>query len=187
MNSYTGIVLSSYLLADCYIVIGSDSLSNHERYDMTKNVEAREILGSRVETLYQEVELIVSSYWDAVLKMEKEKKDAQYRNRLRLRSVKEKNSIRAEWQGIVWTGKGKDGKLFDKKEHISKPAGSFSYTLSRLYKFAHDWEKELIEETEVKLTGIRKEAHHLTRALISLGHAEAAEVKRKAGDEKEPS
>ena len=57
------------------------------------------------------------------------------------------NSIRLEWFGVTWSGKGRDGKFFDKKVHITKPANSFGYTLTKLYKFAHEWEKEIVEET----------------------------------------
>lgn len=149
---------------------------------MTKNLDVRMALESRIEDLYHEADDIVSHYWDTVIKMEKRRKGVENKNRLRLRCVKQSNSIRVEWQGIVWVGKGKDGKLFDKREHITKPARSFTYTLSKLYKFAHEWEKEIVDETESRLSGIRREAHHLTRALISVGHAEAVEEKRNAED-----
>lgn len=146
---------------------------------MTTKSEIITLLESHIEELHNQVELIVSRYWNAVLLMERDRPGAKNRNKLRLRSVKDGNSIRAEWVGISWTGKTKDGKLFEKKDHITKPATSFGYTLTKLYKYAHEWEKLVIEETETSLVRIRQEAHHLTRALISLGHAQKIEDKRK--------
>ena len=151
---------------------------------MTTNAYVRQVLESRLENLYGELDEIVTAYWTEVLEMEKKMGGGKNRNKLRLRGVKENNIMRADWVGIEWTGKTKEGKLFDKKVHITKPADSFSYTLSKLYKFAHEWEKELVEKTESKLSGIRQEGHHLTRALLSIGFAEVAEAKRRAKAEK---
>jgi hypothetical protein len=114
-----------------------------------------------------------------MLEMERQRGGGKYRNRLRLRGIKKDNSVRLEWVGISWTGKNAGGKLFDKKVHITRPANSFGYTLTKLFKFAHEWEKHLVEVTESKLVGIRQELHHLTRAVISISHAQNAETKRR--------
>ncbi len=147
---------------------------------MTTNPEIKEALERRMEELHHEVESIAERYWAAVLRMEGERPGVQNRNRLRLRSIKDGNSVRSEWYAVAWVGKGKDGKFFDKKEAITKPARSFGYTISKLHKYAHEWEKEIVEETENRLVGIRQEAYHLTRALLSVGFAMQAESKRRA-------
>lgn len=144
------------------------------------NSEIREALERRMDELHQEIEKIVERYWATVLRMEGERSGVKNRNRLRLRSAKDGNSVRAEWFAVAWVGKGKNGKYFDKKESISKPAASFGYTISKLHKYAHEWEKEIVEETESRLVGIRQEAYHLTRALLSVGFAEQALAKRSA-------
>lgn len=145
---------------------------------MTTNFEIKEVLERRMEELHKEVEGIVERYWATVLRMEGDQTGTKKRNRLRVRSVKEGNSVRAEWYAIAWVGKGKDGKYFDKKESITKPARSFGYTMSKLLKYAHEWEKPIVEETEKQLVGIRQEAYHLTRALLSVGFAQQALEKR---------
>ena len=147
---------------------------------MTTNIEIKEKLVSRLDDLHKDVESIVQRYWLKVLKMESEQTGQKKRNKLRVRSVMDGNSLRAEWYFISWVGKGKDGKYFDKKDSISKPARSFGYTLSKLLKYAHEWEKEIVEETEQQLVGIRQESHHLTRALLSVGFAQQAFSKRPA-------
>ncbi len=147
---------------------------------MATSVVIREALESSMEELHQEVEGIVERYWTTVLRMEGERKDVKQQNKLRIRSIKEGNSVRAEWYVVTWVGKGKNGKPYDKKQLITKPARSFGYTLSKLLKYAHEWEKPIVEETEAALVGIRQEAHHLTRALLSVGFAEQAERKRRA-------
>jgi hypothetical protein len=147
--------------------------------DMSTNNEIIAELECRLNDLYVEASYIVGEYWEAVTAMEKTRPGNKDRNKLRIRCLMVGNSIRTEWFGVSWSGKGRDGKFFDKKVHITKPANSFGYTLTKLYKFAHEWEKEIIDETESLLEEIRHQSHHLTRALISLRHAEALEVKRK--------
>lgn len=147
---------------------------------MTANIEIREALESRMEELHQEVERIVERYWVTVLR--KEGRELRNRNKLRVRSVKKGNSVRVDWYAVIWVGLGKNGKFFEKMVSISKPARSFGYTINKLFKYAHEWEKQIVEETEVQLAGIRQEAHHLTRALLSVGFAEQAESKRRIGE-----
>lgn len=145
---------------------------------MTTNIEIKEALERRMEELHQEVEGIVGRYWATVLRMEGEADDVKKRNKLRVRCVKDGNSVRAEWYVVTWIGTTKEGKLYDKKQPITKPARSFGYTISKLHKYAHEWEKEIVEETENRLVGIRQEAYHLTRALLSVGFAQQAFEKR---------
>ena len=152
---------------------------------MTDNADVKEMLERRIETLYDEQENIITPYWNEVITMEKKRGGGKFRNRLRLRSIKDDNSVRSEWVGIGWVAKRIDGTFFEKKIHISKPANSFGYTMTKLFKFAHEWEKPIIWETETKLVGLRQELHHLTRALISIRHAENAEVKRQAKSDDE--
>lgn len=145
---------------------------------MTTNFEVRVLLESRIDFLYQQMDEIISNYWKQVILMEKKRPGLKNRCRLKLRCLKTGNSIRAEWVGVSWVLKNKEGKLFDKLAHITKPARSFGYTLTKLYKYSHEWEKPIVEETEFKLVRFRQEAHHLTRALVSLGFAEEIEIKR---------
>ena len=142
------------------------------------NMEVRAALESRLDYLHEQMDQIVSGYWNSVIQMEKKRPGIKNRCRLKLRCVKTGNSIKAEWIGVSWVVKNKEGRIFDKLAHITKPANSFGYTLTKLYRYAHEWEKPVIEETEFKLIRFRQEAHHLTRALISLGFAEDAEFKR---------
>jgi hypothetical protein len=146
-------------------------------------IEIKAALEKHIHELYEEMAVICQKYWEGVLKLEKQHPGAKYQNRVRIRCVKKPDSpnIRAEWYFVEWKGKGKDGKPYEKLASISKPLGSPIYTLSKLYAKAHEWEKEIILETETKMAEYRAEVRAMMKSLISLRHATDHEKKRLGG------
>jgi hypothetical protein len=64
------------------------------------------------------------------------------------------------------------------RKPIPKQRRKHEYTLEKLYAYAKDWEKQLIEDTEKKMAVIRQEVSHLVKALTYLRYAKMANAKR---------
>jgi|GEM_PF-1036920 hypothetical protein len=141
---------------------------------MTSEIEqieaAKEVLEGTIRELYESCSLIVDNYWTVLIQLEKARPGWEHKSKLKLRCGLTGNSIRADWNAVTWRGK-KNGKFFDVTKSISKPQGKYGYTLTKLYSYAHEWEKPLIEETEEKLEMIRRESYHLNGALKSIRYA----------------
>lgn len=68
-------------------------------------------------------------------------------------------------------------------KYIPKGKGSHIYPLSRIFGYAKEWEKPLIEETEKELAWIRREAFHLNKALFSIRYAKVAAMQGEVVEE----
>ena len=60
-----------------------------------------------------------------------------------------------------------------------KPADLLTWCLKKDMPYPLPLRQAIVEVTESKLVGIRQELHHLTRAVISISHAQNAETKRR--------
>jgi hypothetical protein len=152
--------------------------------EITAKLKIKAEIEAHLDELFDEMSVVVAKYWNTVLKLEKEHPGPETRSILRVRCSKKENSIRADWYYVNWIGKGKDGKPYEKMGNITKPANSFAYTMSKLHKHAREWEKEIVEETELQLAEYREEVRHVVKMLISLRHATDHEKKRLAGSVK---
>ena len=105
--------------------------------------------------------------------------------RLQIRCIVKGNSIRADWTEIKWYGSSSKGDRNSIRRQIIKPKDSYGYTLSKLKTLAPEWAKEIVEETETQLVGVRREASHLVKAIMYIKHARTAfseDISVEAGD-----
>ncbi|HBV20351.1 MAG TPA: hypothetical protein DEF07_01355 [Nitrosomonas sp.] len=144
------------------------------------SLESLETIWKSIEIRIDELEKIAASiidrHWELVMQSEKAFPGWQNRSNLNLRIHRKGNNLRIDWTGIKWSS-NKDGKKYPLYTHISKGKGKHTYTLSKLYSFAKEWEKPLIAETEKELAWIRRESFHLNRSLFSIRYAKAAAMR----------
>ncbi len=135
---------------------------------------AIELLQQRIDQLYKEGKAIVDRYWKYVYDMEKKLPGWESKCRLQVRCIVKGNSIRADWTEVKWYGSSAKGDRKPIRRQIIKPKDSYGYTLSKLHTLTPGWAKEIVEETEVRLVGIRREASHLVKAIMYIKHAKTA-------------
>ncbi len=132
------------------------------------------LLQQRIDRLYREGKAIVDRYWKVIYAMENKLPGWESKCKLQVRCIVKGNSIRADWTEIKWYGSSAKGDRSSIRRQIIKPKDSYGYTLSKLQTLAPEWAKEIVEETETQLVGIRKEASHLVKAIMYIKHAKTA-------------
>lgn len=132
---------------------------------------AIELIQKRIDQLYKEGKVIVDRYWQYVYDMENRLPGWESKCRLQIRCIVKGNSIRADWTEVKWYGSSSKGDRKPVRRQIIKPKNSYGYTLSKLQALAPEWAKEIVEETENQLAGVRREASHLVKALMYIKHA----------------
>ena len=143
------------------------------------------LLQQRIEQLYNEGKAIVDRYWKYVYDMENKLPGWESKCRLQVRCIVKGNSIRADWTEVKWYGSSSKGDRNSIRRQIIKPKDSYGYTLSKLKTLAPEWAKEIVEETETQLVGVRREASHLVKAIMYIKHAKTAsneDMPQEAGD-----
>lgn len=129
--------------------------------------DAIDALESYLEVLYERAVEIADKHWDFIYTMD-EGLSWDKKSRVFLRCRKVGNSLSFEWYETRWTGAKAKGNRKPLRVYLSKPRESFGYNLARLTSLARDWEREKILETEAAMEEFRREAHGITRALLSL-------------------
>jgi hypothetical protein len=145
---------------------------------------AIELLQQRIDQLYKDGKAIVDSYWQYVYDMEGRLPGWESKCRLQIRCIVKGNSIRADWTEVKWYGSSSKGDRKPVRRQIIKPKNSYGYTLSKLHTLAPEWAKDIVEETETQLVGVRREASHLVKAIMYIKHAKTAtneDMHREAG------
>jgi len=136
---------------------------------LSKNYdEALDALERRAQQLFDAAYQIVERHWQLVRSMEAKHRGWENMSNLQLRCEKVGNSIRADWCGIKWIGSKAEGTRRSVRIFIAKPKGAHTYTLSKLFAFAKEWEKPMIENTEAQLAAIRREASQLVKAITAV-------------------
>lgn len=130
----------------------------------------------RIDELEEMASSMVDRYWQQVLLFEKSNPGWENRSGLRLRCHRKGNHLRIEWTGLKWYRKNTGG-FIPILKYISKGKSSHQYTLSKIFGYAKEWERPLIEETEKELALIRKESFFLNKAILSVRHAKAVSLK----------
>jgi hypothetical protein len=144
-------------------------MAKNESYNM-----AVEALERRIDELALNADDVVKGHWAAVKATEAGMSGMVNKSTLQVRSVKDGNSIRADWCGVEWWGAKSRGTRTKIRHPISKPADSHMYSLTKLCKHCKEWEKPLVKDTEEKLAIIRREARHINKALQQLRFAREA-------------
>ena len=142
---------------------------------------AIEQLHAWLDDLYKQAEKIVEAHWMVVRATEKKFPGWENKSALQLRCTREGNSIKIEWVKIRWVGSKARGTRKAKREYIKKGKGP-GYSLKTLLSVSREWEKPLVEDTERKLTAIRREAGHINKALQYIRFARDARKAAMAAD-----
>lgn len=150
------------------------------------SMESLEAITASIEKRMGELEAmasdIVDRYWEQVMRFESSNPGWKNKSGLRLRCYRKGNYLRIEWTGLKWYG-AKAGGYGPVLKYIPKGKGAHIYPLSRIFGYAKEWEKPLIEETEKELAWIRREAFHLNKALFSIRYAKAAAMQGEVVEE----
>jgi hypothetical protein len=142
---------------------------------------AIEQLHAWLDDLHKQAEKIVEAHWVVVRSTEQKMPGWENKSALQLRCTREGNSIKIEWAKIRWVGSKARGTRKAKREYIKKGKGP-GYSLKTLLSISREWEKPLVEDTESKLTAIRREAGHINKALQSIRFAKDARKVAMAAD-----
>ena len=124
-----------------------------------------------LDALYDRAYEIVDAHWAVVREMERKSSGWENKSELQLRCNRKGNSIVLAWNRVRWYGSKQKGNRTRQLIHIAKPAGSYTYSMSKLLAFTKEWEQPLVRETEEKLAAIRREASHVIKSVIALRHA----------------
>ncbi len=142
---------------------------------------AVEQLHAWLDDLHEQAEKIVEAHWAVVRATEQKMPGWENKSALQLRCAREGNSIKIEWVKIRWVGSKAKGTRKAKREYLRK-TGEYGYSLNTLLGLSKEWEKPLVEDTETKLTAIRREARHINKALQLIRFAKDARKAAMAAD-----
>lgn len=122
-----------------------------------------------IDELHNEAETFAAKYWDFVNFYEKKTSGWESRSALQLSCFRRGNHLEIKWTGVKWYGS--KAKRTSLRIAIAKNSETFSYHESKLKVHAKEWEIEMVKETELKLQSIRRQAHHVVRAIMSIRSA----------------
>jgi vacuolar-type H+-ATPase subunit H len=122
-----------------------------------------------IDDLYARAEVIALDHWEFTGNHSEKNSGWEKRSSLLLSCVREGNHINAKWVDVRWYGQKSQRKMV--REAIPRKKDALTYTESALRKHAKDWEIEKVLETEKKLESIRRQAHHIVRAIMSIRSA----------------
>lgn len=143
----------------------------------------RQQIDAWLEDLYRRAMEVVERHWALVRDAERNLPWEQ-RSCLQLRCAKRGNAILLEWTQIKWIGSKAKGNRRMVRIGIRKTE-EYGYSLKNLLALSKDWERPLVEETETRLTELRREARHINKALRLLKIASGTTGARNDGKDEE--
>ncbi|TXF11184.1 conjugative transfer protein MobI(A/C) [Pelomicrobium methylotrophicum] len=147
---------------------------------------AKACLVGWLDDLEKHAHEIVEAHWARVREEEGKRSGWQHKSQLQLRCLRRGNTLIAEWVKIRWVGSMARGTRTGLREPLRKGRGP-SYRLETLTRLSRDWEKTIVEETEKRLSEIRRQWGHITKALLYLRFASGETGKKKSIKNKEVS
>lgn len=144
--------------------------------------QAEAALEACLYKVQKEAALLVDAHWEAIKAQEQHATSWSDKSILQLSSFRKGNHIQIKWVSISWFGRGASRRQV--MENIQKKS-EFGYTPASLKKFAKEWEWPLVEETERKMTLLRKQAHFLVKSKMALRNAAIVEGKLNAAVEED--
>lgn len=133
-------------------------------------VAAEQALAEHMEALYIRALTAVDAYYTFKDEMNKQM-DWRRKSSLKPRVRKRELSVVAEWYEKRWYPSGKGGERKPYTTYIDKPRGKAAYSMSKILKYAQDWEREKVIETEKEFAKIRHEATCVMKALTYIRKA----------------
>ena len=130
-----------------------------EQYD-----KAIDGLAACIGALFDQAMLVAEDYWNFVNKMEGRQTGRDSKSSLQLSCQLKGNHIEAKWSGIKWYGQ--KASRYSLRVPIPKSKTTSSYAKNKLKEFSKEWEWDKVCEAEEKLTAIRRQQHHVVRAIL---------------------
>ena len=132
-----------------------------------------------IQSLHDEAMRAADAYWDFVNDQEKKMAGTEKRSDLELSCIRRGNNIQIMWKQVRWYGPS--NKRIRRRMTIASDKDNFIYKEAALKAIAKEWEWEFVKETELIMQSIRRQNHHLVRAIMSIRNAKqvrrAADVK----------
>ena len=132
-----------------------------------------------INELHDEAMTAADAYWDGVTAHEKRGTGLDSRSSLELSCSKRGNNLLIQWKGVKWYGP--TNKRTRIRVAIARDKEALTYPDKSLKQYAKDWEWEMVKETELIMQSIRRQNHHLVRAIMSIRNAKQV---RRAADGK---
>lgn len=142
-----------------------------------------EQLHAWLDDLYGRANEIVEAHWAVVRATEQKMPGWESKSALSVVCSRDGNAIKLEWARVKWVGSKAKGTRKAARIYIKKGKG-YGYNLKTLAGFSKEWEKPLVEDTETRLTAIRREWGHINKALQYIRFAKAAGEATMAADKK---
>lgn len=133
-------------------------MTNHSQHPTTDKL--REPLNLYRDHLATVAQQTADSYWEHHMldRPQASSQPSALGCRVRLKG----DSIYIEWYFNRWRKK-RGGGYQPLSVHIAKPGRSFSYSLSKLYAHAPQWEHDMVRNTEAVFANLRRQNHQLTQ------------------------
>ncbi|AVO43572.1 conjugative transfer protein MobI(A/C) [Simplicispira suum] len=116
---------------------------------------------------------VVDDHWQQIKDMEKQTQSWSDKSTLVLAAYRKGNHLQLKWIGTKWYGV-KDARR-QVKISIPRAKSELTYTMAKLRPWTKEWEAPIVEETERKITSIRKEAHFVVRSIMAIRNAALTE------------
>lgn len=116
---------------------------------------------------------VVDDHWQQIKSMEKQTQSWSDKSTLVLAAHRKGNHLQIKWIGTKWYGV-KDARR-QVKISIPRAKSELTYTMAKLKPWTKEWETPIVEETERKLTSIRKQAHFVVRSIMAIRNAALTE------------
>ena len=145
-------------------------MSSEPTYDL-----AMEHLEECIKALHMNAVAIVDEHWAQILEHENKARSWQEKSQLQLACHRKGNNIQIKWIGTKWYGKASSRRSV--RTNIARGAGELTYSMAKLREWTREWEAPIVEETERKLTSIRRQAQHVVKAIMALRHAKLVAAK----------
>lgn len=116
---------------------------------------------------------VVDDHWQQIKAMEKQAQAWSDKSTLVLAAHRKGNHLQIKWIGTKWYGVKNARRQL--KISIPRAKSELTYTMAKLKPWTKEWEAPIVEETERKLTAIRKQAHFIVRSIMAVRNASLAE------------
>lgn len=122
-----------------------------------------------ITDLHDEAMRVADLYWARVAEHEKQMTGFDNRSQLELSVTRRGNNLQLKWEMVRWYGPKADRRRI--RTPIRRDAETKCYNDSALKSVAREWEWPIVREAEMQLASIRRQAHHIVRAIMSLRNA----------------
>ena len=137
-------------------------------------------LGMSMESLFAGASILADEY-NQFIRKRNPKLDWPDKSSLQLRVRQRGLSMTAEWYQVRWYGSKAKGTRKPFSTYIAKPKTGYGYTMSKLFVYAQDWEKDKLQDIEARLTAIRRQAKFVMKAIAALKDT-VPDPKKKQGE-----